>query len=196
MISPAVQEIVKFRAAFGQLEVDELTSIAENLIAFPWENDNFIVEIGTYKGRTPVMMARALTTIGRRPKIVSIDAFDRVTPTRWNCRGSYDETIKNILAAGLGAQCVVVSGFSDDVAPLIPSRAAALIVDGWHSLEQASSDLRNYFPKLVPGGFAMVDDYCNFYPGVIQAVDEFVASGNSGVVLEKKLNKGVILRRG
>jgi cephalosporin hydroxylase len=195
MISAEVAQIVKARAAFGQLELGELTELAEQLLAFPWEPDYIIVEIGTYKGKTPIMMAKALATIDKYPLIVSIDAFERVTPTPLNCRGNYATTIAGILEAKLGSQCIVISASSSDVEDIIPYRIGALIIDGWHSYEQASADLRNYMPKVVPGGFCLVDDYCDFYPGVIQAVDEYLAAHGSTVKLEKHESKWVILRK-
>ncbi len=53
-------------------------------------------------------------------------------------------------------------------------------VDGDHSYEGASSDLRLYTPKLKPGGLMICDDYSDRGPwgrGVIEAVDEAVATG-------------------
>jgi cephalosporin hydroxylase len=193
MLTEAQAKLVNERARYGQLELGELTALAEALLEFPWRPEHFIIEIGTYKGRTPVMMARVLETIGVRPKILSIDAFDRVIKTPLNCRGSYAETITNILEAGLGAQCLVLSAASTDAAPFVPAGAGALIIDGWHDYDQVKADLENYTPKVADGGFILVDDYCQVYSGLRIAVDEFLA--RSAWEVSRAESKWLILRK-
>ena len=195
-MTPKIREILEWRAKYGMLEMDELEAITECLLTFNWGLNDIIVEIGSYKGRTVQMMAAVLATVGLTPKIVSIDAFDRVVPVKgMNCRGSYDQAAQNIVSAGLGKQSIIISAFSDDAVDFIPARVGFLIIDGWHDYRQCHSDLVNYTPKLLPGAHALVDDYCSRYPGVIDAVDKFAARNEAGVELAAKLNKGVILRK-
>jgi hypothetical protein len=172
------------RAASGMMGEAKLSAIADCLVDFPWQHeDEIVVEIGAYHGTTTVMMAQVLNTafalgwIQHNPTILSIDAFDRCVPeVGLNPKGSYAECIASILKHGYGCQCLVLSAFSQDAAPLVPPNIGVLIVDGWHHYETSKSDLVAYGEKVVPGGFVMVDD-CEkgSYPGVVQALDEFLA---------------------
>lgn len=195
-MNPGVRKALDERLLKGMLEADELTELAEATSVFPWSKyeGSFALEIGTYKGHTAVMMAKSIIAMGHAARVIVIDAFERAQSEPLNKPGSYQKTMENILAAGLGHNCLVISACSDDAAHLIPARVGALVIDGYHSYEQATRDLENYIPKLLPGGFCLVDDYCDFYPGVIQAVDEFLLRA-PGVVLEQKLRKGVALRK-
>jgi hypothetical protein len=194
-IDQEIEKIIDWRTKYGMLERDELEAIAGALINYYWGNNDLVVEIGMYKGRTTQMMAAILQTIGARPPIVSIDAFERVIPEKkFNCRGNYSIAAENIVAAGYGAQCVIISAGSNEAVDFIPPRIGFLIIDGWHSLEQCARDLANYMPKVKTGGRCLVDDYCDYYPGVVQAVDEYAAA-TPGVEVFARLNKGIVLKK-
>ena len=64
---------------------------------------------------------------------------------------------------------------SADVVNTFPNEYFTWIyIDGDHSYEGVESDLRLYLPKMKGDGIITGDDYCKVYPGVIQAVNEFV----------------------
>jgi hypothetical protein len=47
-----------------------------------------------------------------------------------------------------------------------------LMIDGDHSYEGVTSDIKNYFYKMKPGGFISGDDY-NVFDSTTQAVNDF-----------------------
>jgi len=47
-------------------------------------------------------------------------------------------------------------------------------IDANHSFEAVAADIAAYFPKIRPGGILAGHDYCGCWPGVMQAVDQFV----------------------
>jgi hypothetical protein len=59
-----------------------------------------------------------------------------------------------------------------------------VFIDGDHSFEQVSKDIRNYSRLIKPGGLLCGHDYNNM-PGVAPAVDEFAKSIGKKVVLEQ-----------
>ena len=60
-----------------------------------------------------------------------------------------------------------------------PEPIRLLFIDGLHTYEAVAADIRDWAPRVVPGGIIVFDDYMNPDPtfGVKRAVDEMVASG-------------------
>ena len=52
----------------------------------------------------------------------------------------------------------------------------AIFLDGDHSYEAVSKDLKFWWNKLRPGGWLLGDDYASCCPGVTKAVDEFASN--------------------
>ena len=82
----------------------------------------------------------------------------------------YEGAIRRLFAAfDLNlAKVRLVRGFSNAPAPLDALRQDAfevVYVDGDHSYEGVVSDLENYGPKIVPGGWMVVDDASFYLPG-------------------------------
>ena len=51
--------------------------------------------------------------------------------------------------------------------------ADVMYIDGSHEYKAVICDLEEYRTLLKPGGIIWDDDYCDGWPGVIKAVDEF-----------------------
>ena len=85
----------------------------------------------------------------------------------------------------MGHVCLPLACFSYDAAPVVADNVGVLVVDGDHSYPVVTRDLRLFAPKVRPGGFLFIDDYGPAYPGVVQAVDEFLAD-QPGFVLHAK----------
>jgi hypothetical protein len=66
--------------------------------------------------------------------------------------------------------------------------------DAGHSYQDVYNDLNHWFPKLKQNGILIVDDYdSKNFPGVIQAVDQFVIENN--LQTEMVTNRNILLRR-
>lgn len=65
----------------------------------------------------------------------------------------------------------------DGYLPLIPNEYADMIyIDGYaHTGQEGGQTLRDWYPKLKPGGIFAGHDYSGHYPQTIAAVDSFVA---------------------
>jgi len=167
-----------------------------------------IVEIGSAWGRSTICLASG-SKRARRERVYAIDPHtgepDFLTdpqrafiPARWNV-----PLVSNLLGA---APIPVVGpdfssldlfqanlrrfGVADWVIPLVcTSHDAAshfdggpirmLFVDGLHAYEAVKTDIEDWVPRVIRGGFIVFDDY---YPlgehaGVQKAVDELVATG-------------------
>jgi predicted O-methyltransferase YrrM len=74
--------------------------------------------------------------------------------------------------------------------------ARLIFIDGMHSYEAVSEDLRNYADLLVPGGLLVFDDYSPTFPGDVRAVLEHIDAhpGRYGRPFQQK-NTLVLPRR-
>jgi predicted O-methyltransferase YrrM len=74
-------------------------------------------------------------------------------------------------------QCDLIHGFSDDLGIVNRFRdntVSFLHIDGDHSYENVTKDLRYWFPKLKSGGLIVGDDYS--WPSVAEAFAHFIDS--------------------
>jgi hypothetical protein len=157
----------------SMLDAYELLNLAAVLTAFPWNNNEFVLEIGAYRGTTTVFMAKVLESLGNRSPILSIDPFERYQPSPLNPQGDYSAYVANVVKNHLDDICLPLAAFSGNAAPVVASNIGVLVIDGDHLYPAVSRDLSLYSPKIVEGGYVFIDDYGPAYPGVVEAVDEF-----------------------
>ena len=68
-----------------------------------------------------------------------------------------------------------------------------IIHDAAHDYEHVYEDLTNWFPKLKSDGVMIIDDYEPNWPGVIQAVDQYVSENN--LYTEMVTSRNILLKR-
>lgn len=164
------------RDGSGMMDNGELLCLAGVALAFPWPPEALVVEIGSYAGTTAAFVAETLVEAGHDTPVLSIDPFERVSGSRLNPRGRYRRYMKTMRSRGLQDRCHALVGYSHDVATAVRDRIGVLIIDGNHEFESVARDLALYAPKVLPGGFILLDDHTDTYPGVVRATAEFLAS--------------------
>ncbi len=147
-------------------DIEETRQIAESLEGwlYPREGPKLyelakacragvIVEIGSWKGKSTVWLARGALA-GAAPPIYAID------PHQGSESGqpTFDAFQRNLAAAGV----------AESVTPVISTSAAAaadfalpiglLFIDGDHSVEAVEDDLRSWAPQIVDGGVLAAHD--------------------------------------
>ena len=92
---------------------------------------------------------------------------------------------------------VIHRAFSDDVHGEFEDGTVDFVyVDGDHSYEGASNDIRNYWPKLKPGGIMAIDDYEIggwWRDGVVRAANEALRFPDA--LLEYKAGLQFVIRK-
>lgn len=159
------------------MDAAELLYLAGTLQAAKITDEDIVVEIGSFNGRTAIFLHQILTLFGNTgTPILSIDPFERCIPTNdFDSQGSYTKYLENILNSGAGSRCMPLVAFSQDAHLVVPNKIGMLLVDGSHEYERAKDDLFLYADKVRPGGFIFVDDYSERnYPGVFTAFNEFI----------------------
>ena len=153
-----------------------------------------IVEIGSYCGRSTVVLAHAARAFGAQQRVVAIDPHrgqvgaadqrvSQVAPSR-------EKFVRNIAAAGVTEMVELVEQYSTQVAWDTP--IGLLFIDGLHDYVNVSRDFAHFRPYIVPGGYVAFHDYADYYPGVRAFVDELLGGGDYEMV---KLVRSMMLVR-
>jgi predicted O-methyltransferase YrrM len=133
-----------------------------------------VLEIGSYKGLATTALAYGAKH-GRRERVHTVDPHtgDRQDLEAGGHRGSSEEEFqRNMQSAGLADEVVSYTMTSNELAERWSGeRIRVLFVDGWHSYEAVTSDIRNWVPLLSSQGVVLIDDYRN-YDDVRRAVDD------------------------
>jgi predicted O-methyltransferase YrrM len=133
------------------------------------------VEIGSHKGMSTIALAHGVRDGGHEP----VHTVDPHTGDRqaleWSGLEeihSEDEFKRNILEARVGDVVVGYTMTSNQLAEQWEGQQIRLLfIDGWHSYDAVTDDIRNWVPLLTPTGVVVVDDYYN-YDDVRAAVDD------------------------
>lgn len=121
-----------------------------------------IVEIGSFRGRSMIVLASAAEP---DVELVAID------PHAGNDRGpqeisgyeaeaatDHEVFIANLEAAGVRDRVRHVRKFSDDALGDVPGEIDLLYIDGAHRMKPALSDIRRWGAKVRPGGDLLIHD--------------------------------------
>jgi len=142
-----------------------------------------IVEIGSFKGKSTVMLAKVAEHYGLG-RIVAIDPHN--SPELLDLEAdpeasTYQEFLDNIEAAGVAEQVEVHRAYSKDVSNGWNRPIRFLWIDGDHSYDGAKTDFDGFFPHVVARGVVALHDALNEYSGPIRVfVEDMLRSGQFG----------------
>jgi len=142
-----------------------------------------IVEIGSYKGRSTVMLAKVASHYGGGP-IVAIDPHNSpilLDHQSSQAASSYQDFLDSIQSAGVAAHVEPHAEYSTAVAKSWNRPIRFLWIDGDHTYEGAKSDLDGFIPHLVPQGVVAFHDTLSNFPGPIRVfVEDVLGSDRFG----------------
>lgn len=165
----------------GHLQENEARFLG--LLAACVPGKGVIVEIGSFKGRSTVMLAKVASHYGLGP-VVAIDPHDSpILLDRENDpkASSYREFLRSIETAGVADHVEPHLAHSADVARSWSRPIRLLWIDGDHSYKGAKQDLEGFLPHLLPGGIVAFHDALNAFPGPIRVfVEDILRSDRFG----------------
>jgi glycosyltransferase involved in cell wall biosynthesis len=159
-----------------------------------------IVEVGSYCGRSTVVLGGAVRALGGGARIYAVDphegeigAIDGTVGLRSD-GPTLERFLANVEAARLGDLVEPIVQRSTEVDWRRP--VGLLFVDGLHDYVSVRGDVDHFGPWLVPGGYLAFHDHRDEFPGVRACVRELLATGaysgygqaGSLVVLRKDSN--------
>ena len=129
-----------------------------------------LVEIGTYQGKSAILLAGAARAGGR--KLLTVDhhrgseehqpGWEYHDPELVDPAVGLIDTLplarRSLALAGVEDAVVLVVGRSADVARVWSGAAGFVFIDGGHTDEAARTDYEGWAPKLVPGGVLAIHD--------------------------------------
>ena len=144
-----------------------------------------IVEIGSFKGKSTVMLGKVASHYSLGP-VVAIDPHNfynaeleahRTSPGA----SSYDEFLENLGAAGVKVLVEVHRAYSTGIAPGWNRPISFLWIDGDHSYSGAKADFDGFARHLVPGGVVAFHDALHEFAGPIRVfVEDVLCSDQFG----------------
>ncbi|MDP7320380.1 MAG: class I SAM-dependent methyltransferase [Bacteriovoracaceae bacterium] len=121
-----------------------------------------IVEIGSWKGRSTVLLAKSSFS-----KIYAIDPHQGSSEHQSLIKGpvdTYEEFCQNITKHGVRDQVIDIRKKSIEAINDVPSKIGMLWIDGSHDHKDVLDDYQTWFPKLAVGGVVLFHD--SKWPGV------------------------------
>jgi predicted O-methyltransferase YrrM len=153
-----------------------------------------IVEIGSFRGRSMIVLARSATQAGT---IVAID------PHAGNDRGpqeisgyqdaaaaDHEAFSRNLTQAGVRDRVTHVRAFSSAAHAEVSGQVDLLYIDGAHRYAPARADIRDWGARVVPGGTMLIHDSFSSIGVTLAILRELVPSrrwryvGRSGSLTE------------
>lgn len=169
------------RGVPGHLSENEARFLGLLAACVPAKGAN--LEIGSFKGRSTVMLAKVASHYGCGP-IVAIDPHnsDILLKTEDHPEdSSYRDFLRHIHGAGVSDQVESHVARSTDVAKSWNRPIRVLWIDGDHSLAGVKNDLYGFLPYLQPLGVVAFHDALNVFPGPIRVfVEDVLGSDRFG----------------
>lgn len=154
----------------GQLTSNEASFLYE--IAKGIGNDLAIVEIGTYQGKSAIILASAIKATGSNSTVFAVDPHNRYVGPMGGEYGPSDmaSLYSNITMFGVG-HIVKVIGLDSASASAgwLINNIGLLWIDGDHSFEGVTSDIHSWLPFVKPNGLVAFHD--SDYHEVHQAIE-------------------------
>jgi predicted O-methyltransferase YrrM len=141
-----------------------------------------IVEIGSFKGRSTVMLASVAAHYGRGP-VVAIDPhnFNLSVTAATPHASSYGDFMESLRAAGVSEHVEFHHALSKEVSASWNRPIRLLWIDGDHSYAGTKGDFDGFIPHLSPNGIVAMHDSLNLFPGPIRVfVEEVLRSSKFG----------------
>ncbi|MCU1360799.1 MAG: hypothetical protein JWN99_2088 [Ilumatobacteraceae bacterium] len=121
-----------------------------------------VVEIGSFRGRSTIVLASA---VADGVHVIAIDPHagnDRgpqeIEGFQQQAADDHQVFLDNLAAAGVTDRVTHVRAFSDAALAQVNGRVDVLYIDGAHRFAPARADVRDWGARVVPGGTMLIHD--------------------------------------
>lgn len=141
-----------------------------------------LVEIGVWKGRSAVYMAELIKETGKKVQFYALDNFagssEHVEHLKTLEKTLLEIFMQNLADSGTTEHVKVIIGDSVGAAVNFEDDSIYMAyIDASHEYGFVKKDIEAWWPKIKSGGILGGHDYGS-WPGVTQAVNEFVSDNN------------------
>ncbi|MFF2746808.1 class I SAM-dependent methyltransferase [Kitasatospora sp. NPDC058048] len=167
---PAPEVLAAFEEATGFMPVDEGLALYAAAVAVARGTGLPVLEIGTYCGRSAILLAAAAREAGTVALTVDHHRGSEEQQPGWEYHDStlVDPEVglmdtlprfrRTLHAAGLEEHVVALVGRSPRIAALWGRPLGLVFIDGGHTDEHATGDYEGWAPHLAPEGLLVVHD--------------------------------------
>lgn len=175
--SDSLEILKKVNLQINERQFHEFTHILYDIRTMLGNQPKTYLEIGSYVGSSASLMLQHPF----KTKVICIDPLN-LNKKHFNGTQIQEETLKiNINKNNINSNEVIINkNFSTDInliKKLQNEKIDILFIDGDHSYKGVNNDWNNYKNLVVPGGYIIFDDYCDwkYSPQVKKAVDNIVS---------------------
>jgi predicted O-methyltransferase YrrM len=160
--------------------LQELEAFALYLLAAEGPAAGAIVEIGSFMGRSTIVLATGSMS-SRREKVTAVDHFrgspeHQINPALVAERVVYNHFMQNLRKAGVAEHVQPIIASSQEAVAGWQGPIRLLFIDADHAYESTKQDFQLWSPFVVPGGLIAFHDVGS-WPGVTQFYNELLGSG-------------------
>ncbi|MFE4973052.1 class I SAM-dependent methyltransferase [Kitasatospora sp. NPDC056651] len=168
--APAPEVLAAFESATGFMPLDEGLALYAAALTAARTTGLPVLEIGTYCGRSAILLAAAareagtvaLTVDHHRGSEEQQPGWEYHDPSLVDPEVGLMDTLprfrRTLRAAGLEEHVVALVGRSPRIAALWGRPLGLVFIDGGHTDEHASGDYEGWVPHLAPEGLLVVHD--------------------------------------
>jgi predicted O-methyltransferase YrrM len=139
-----------------------------------------ILEIGSYCGRSTIVLAGAVQAVAPSARVWAVDPHEGEVGAADQRLHTGEPTLeqfrRNLTFAGVAGVVETVVRRSYDVEWHRPIHM--LLLDGLHDFANVSRDFLHFEPWLADGALILFHDYATYYPGVMAFVDHLLVQGS------------------
>jgi len=177
-------------AILHPLQALNLVERLDKALALPGD----VIECGIYQGVTSILMAKLMDLRQSDKKLILCDSFQGLpSPDRgvdasqrfqqgaW--AASRQDVEARLAAANVLERCIIHEGWFADTLSALPTDQQFCLAYIDADLYSSTVDcLAHVWPRLVPQGIAVFDDYHHPSGGVRKAVDEFFSASGEVII--------------
>ncbi len=167
----------------GYKRLSNIEDLIKDIVLNNIEGD--VIETGVWRGGACIFMRKLLNELGSDKMVCVADSFEGLPKpdekyihdkgdTHYNVpmlRVSLEEVMASFEKYGLIEKIVFLKGWFKDTLPKLTNKFSLIRLDG-DMYESTIDALNNLYPKLVEGGYCIIDDY-GVVPGCNYAVNDY-----------------------
>lgn len=153
----------------GEILAEEGLILAE--LAGAVSNEQIIVEIGAYKGKSSCYLG-AGARVGGMALVYSVDLWEQAPWPQYADPAVKIAWVDNIGSLGLSSQVLPLQVDTEQAARELDGEVGLLFVDSDHSYEGVCRDIHVWSPRIAPDGVMAFHDAATEEWGVARAIRE------------------------
>jgi len=158
------------------------------------EATNNIGELGSWKGRSSIILAAGMLSGKDRKQIFCVDTWKNCDLQPY--KDYFPQWKEAITRNGLKDVCVPIQSDSVQAARQFePNSFGLLFIDTWHTRIAIENDLRAWWSRIIPGGKIVFHDVEPSWPEILEFVDWLEKEEQKAFGIVERIERMAILTK-